>query len=248
MLYVTYMQSDASARVHAIALKTFAGIGFITVLVAGFWLAAYLLSGTSVLSRSLGTAAIYLGLPFSAPREGQTPLVVEPSAPKTALIEETAPPLPTTPSNVAPRTETKPVYEIAGTAPASYFGLPDLSVKIDAIGYLAATTSIDSFVASTTVPKGLLPAIRFTAVNQGTNVTGTWNISASLPTQGADVRQFSSQPPLSPGEGVSGYISFEQAAPGVDKMVSITVNSDSAFAETTRDNNSASSKLTILGS
>jgi hypothetical protein len=239
-----------SARAQTVALKTFAGIGFITVLGAGLWLAAYAITSSPALMRNLGAAAVYLST-LTSTKDEPTLLVIEPTEETPLVIEEAIPEKIVTPSNPAPKTpgeKTEQAYALGSTAPSTpVSGLPDLVVRISAIGYLTST-STDSFVASSTVPTHMRPAVRFTVTNQGTNTTGAWKFSASIPTQSAYIFQSPPQQPLASGDSIEYVLGFDQANTGSDKMISITANSDSAFTETTRDNNSASAKITILGS
>ncbi len=244
-----------SARTKEVAIKIFAVIGFIAVLGMGFWLSASL-TNFSYLAGNIGSATAYLGSIFTG-EDGEIVATITP----TELVEET--PIkenavattssPSVVTPVKPQVKPGPVYEFVGASTSSpqviLYGLPDLFVTIKAVGYLATSTSLESFVASSTVPFGKFPAVRFTITNQGTNVSGEWRLSASIPTQNAYIFSSPLQKSLTSGEETGEYILyFDQATAGTNKMISITANSDSAFAETTRDNNSASANITILGS
>jgi hypothetical protein len=238
-----------SARARDISLKTFAGIGFLTVLGAGLWVAAFTLSNFPALISRVGGAAVYLGSVFTPRTEGPTELVVEPTEETTPAEETEEETLPVSVPKVAGE-KTEQSYAIGDSVPPviqGTTGLPDLITNIGAIGFLSST-STDSFTASSTVPAGMRPAVRFAITNQGTAVAASWRFSASIPTQSAYVFQSAPQQPLGPGDSIEYVLGFDQATAGADKLISITANSDSAFAETTRDNNSASAKITILGS
>jgi hypothetical protein len=243
-----------SARTKEVAIKTFAIIGFVTVLGTSFWLAAYSITRLPSIAHTItSVATAYLG--WGTPSEDglvatSTPLIKEDPVEdfgKEVVASST------TNTVVKPPIKQDPIYTFVGastTTPNTVLtGLPDLSVTISGVGYLASSTILESFIASSTVPVGKLPAVRFTITNQGTNVTGAWRLSASIPAQSAYIFSSPPQTSLAPGESTGEYILyFDQATPGVNKMISITANSDSAFAETTRDNNSASTIITILGS
>ncbi|MCR4276010.1 MAG: hypothetical protein NUV90_01365, partial [Candidatus Parcubacteria bacterium] len=62
-------------------------------------------------------------------------------------------------------------------APIPLYGLSDLLVNVNAIGYLAIDGQFDSFVESATVPANKQAAVKFTVQNIGTNISGTWQIS-----------------------------------------------------------------------
>jgi subtilase family serine protease len=145
-------------------------------------------------------------------------------------------------------TRTSETIPLGGTVPTGTpYGLPDLTTSITAVGYLA-TTSADSFVASATVPAGSRPAVRFTIKNTGTNVTGSWRFSASIPTQTAYIFQSQPQQSLAPGDSIDYTLGFDQANRGSNQTISVTANFDNAVAESNKNNNSASAAVTILGS
>jgi len=123
--------------------------------------------------------------------------------------------------------------------------LPDLTVQITTIGYLA-TASTDSFVASSSVPAGARPAIRFSIKNIGTNWTGTWRFNASIPTRTAFLFQSPVQQSLAAGDSIEYILGFDRANVGTNQVVTITANFDNAAAESNTNNNTASAALTIL--
>ncbi len=155
-------------------------------------------------------------------------------------------PVPAIPKSVGEKTSG--AYPISGNPGTQLLsGLSDFIVSIKAVGYLA-TTSAESFVASSTVPSGSRPAVTFTIKNIGTNATGVWRFSASIPTQSAFIYQSQPQQSLNPGDSIDYTLGFDQAITGTDKMISITANFDRTVTELSTDNNSASAKITILGS
>lgn len=240
------------------AITGLAVVGFIVLIVAGIWLAVYSMRFAPAVVNGVGSAAVYLGSIFNPADEPTLSVVSNPTASTTisfgnaSSTATSTTPTTTTPtqtnSTVKPGTKTGGVYQISGaTTTASLSGLPDLVVTIDKIGYLA-TTSADSFVATSTVPAGSRPAVKFTIKNIGTNVMGAWRFSASIPTQSSYIYWSPFQQTLNPGESIEYTLGFDQAIAGSNKMVSVSVNFDHAVGESNFNNNNASTQLTILGS
>lgn len=242
------------------ALYALATVGFITLIGGSLWLAAYSTRFVPGVVGRIGTAAVYLGSVFTPAPEPS--LAVVPTATSTVISFGTeasstiststiaSKPVTQTPEKPAPKvtgTETSGTYPINGTStPSTPSGLPDFIVIIKAVGYLA-TTSADSFVASSTVPVGGRAAVSFSIKNVGTNVGGAWRFSASIPTQTAYIFESPSQQALNPGDSIDYTLGFDQANKGADQTISITANFDHAVPESNPDNNSASAKITVLG-
>lgn len=237
-----------------IMLYTLAGAGFIALIGASMWLAVYSTRFVPGVVTRLGSAAVYLGSVFTPSTEPGLSIVPTASttipfeaASSTVATSTTPKSVPTEPVPTTPGEKTTGTYPLNGTpTPATLFGYPDLTVTINAVGYLS-TSSAESFVASSTVPAGSRPAVNFTIKNIGTNTTGSWRFSASIPTQTAYVFQSPQQQPLAPGDRIDYTLGFDQANKGADQTISITANFDKAFTESNPDNNSASAKLTIIG-
>lgn len=249
------INTSRPALVHALAI-----VGFITLVGGSMWLAVYSTRFVPSIVSRIGTAAVYLGSVFTPENEPTLSVIETPILPFTeATSTQPVTIATTTPGKVTvtppvkqviPKTagpETSGSYLINGTTtPTSLSGLPDFIVVIKDVGYLA-TSSASSFVASTTVPAGGRPAVSFSIKNVGTNVSGAWRFSASIPTQSAYIFQSQLQQPLNPGDSIDYTLGFDQATRGTDKMISITANFDHLVAETNTENNSAATKITILG-
>lgn len=251
------IQNEASGR--KVVIETFAVIGFITIMATSLWLAIYSTRFVPTVVTRIGSAVVYLGSVFTPTPHPSlsvvstattTPFGEASSTLSTASTTLTTPATTvTTPSKNIPTvagTKTNTTYQIGSSTPAVPHGLPDFVVQINAVGYLA-TTSADSFVASSTVPNGSRPAVTFTIKNIGTGVSGPWRFSASIPTETAFIYQSQPQQPLSPGDSIDYTLGFDQANRGAGKLISITANFDHAVAESNPDNNSASAQITILG-
>ena len=249
--------NTATTSTRQTAIYGLAVVGFITLIALGVSLAVYSARYIPTLSSTvgrLGAAAVSLSQVFNL---GTEPVLsVVPTA-STTIFFDSATTIPTTtptlkkPVSSIPTTageQTSGTYPISGTTETpSLSGLPDLVVNITAVGYFTST-STDSFIASSTVPSGNRPAVTFTIKNIGTNATGGWRFSASIPTQAAYIYQSQPQQSLNPGDSIEYTLGFDQANSGTDKMISITANFDRAIAESNIDNNSAATKITILGS
>lgn len=253
------------------AIGGLAFVGFVALIGASIWLAISASRFVPEVVNRLGGAAVYIGSIFTPVKDSFLSVVSDPtvipfeeasSTPLTAdsganslregssTITRTIP-TPTTSKKITSpiRIRTTSTNEISGattTASASnLFGLPDFIVKINAIGYLA-TTSAESFVASSTVPAGSRPAVKFTIKNIGTNVSDSWRFNASIPTQNAYVYQSYLQQPLAPGDSIDYTLGFDQAKHGPDQIISITANFDHVISESNMNNNSTSTKITVL--
>jgi hypothetical protein len=242
------------------ALYVLALFGFIALVGAGMWLAIYSTRFVPTVVNGLGAAAVYLGSVFKpsnaaltvvpSPTASSTPVTTEASSTPIATAggDNTSTTGGTSTVKPAPGKETTSTVQIGGsTGTPVLSGLPDLAVTITAVGYLTST-SPDSFVATTTVPVGGRPAVKFTIKNIGTNVTGAWRFSASIPTQTAFIYQSQLQQALGPGDSIDYTLGFDQANKGVNQTVSVTANFDKAVTESNSNNDSASATLTILGS
>lgn len=240
-------------------------VGFIALVVAGMWLAFYSTRFIPGVADRIGVAAVYLTSVFAQESAPALSVVPSPTAPTIISFDQGGSAASTTPvrenSSPLPRTSTprKPTQPTAGAKTNSTFdlssagatralsGLPDLVVTVNAIGYFAGA-STDSFVASSTVPVGNRPAITFTIKNIGTNASGSWRFSASIPTQSFFLYQSQPQQSLAPGDSIDYTLGFDQSNKGTGQMISITANFDRTVGESNTNNNSASATVTVLGS
>ena len=227
-------------------------VGFVALVAAGMWLAVYATRFVPAVVNGAGEAAVYLGSLFTLAPEPTLSVISTPVASTTIPFgNATSTPATSTPQKTVKSVagpETSGAYQIDGaTSTPTLFGLPDLIVEITAVGYLGGA-SASSFIASSTVPAGARPAISFTIKNIGTNAIGPWRFSASIPTSTAYIYQSQLQQSLNPGDRIDYTLGFDQAISGTDKMISITANFDRAVGESNMNNNSDSTKVTIIGS
>ncbi|MCX6788185.1 MAG: hypothetical protein NT108_03430 [Candidatus Kaiserbacteria bacterium] len=256
MTYLMSFFSDIKTRPTVI--NSLAIVGFITLITLGISLAVYSSRYVPNAIGSLGAAAVSLSQIFTS---AEPTLTVVPTDSTTLLpfgdmssttdMQSASAPADTTPKNPAARTageKTSTTYQIGGATGATpTSGLPDLTVSINAVGYLT-TASADSFIASSTVPAGSRPAVNFTIKNIGAGITGAWRFSASIPTQSAYIYQSQSQQSLGAGDSIEYTLGFDQSNKGTDQMISITANFDHTVGESNTNNNSAATKITVLGS
>lgn len=249
----TFLTSAPDRKTETI-VTYLAAVGFLALIAVGMWLAVYATRFVPTIVNSAGEAAVYIGSIFT-PKSTELS-VISSTTPTTIFFGDASStqPASVTPTVFQPKpvesiagTETSNTYQISGvTTSAPLSGLPDLVTNIIAIGYLTSQ-STDSFVVSSTVPSGSRPAVRFVVKNVGTNVTGQWRFSASIPTPVNQIYQSPMQQSLNPGDYIEYILGFDQAISGNDKMISVSANFDRAFTELTTDNNSDSTKITILG-
>lgn len=240
--------SENNSHTRQSAINGLAIIGFIALIATGLWLAVYSTRFVPAVVNRAGSAAVYLGSLFTRAPEPILSVVPTPTASSTISFGQASSTTPVKPVVTVPGIKTNTSYQINGaTSTSVFFGLPDLVTYIDDVGYLS-TASADSFIASSTVPAGGRPAFKFTIQNIGTNVTGAWRFSASIPTQTAYIYQSQPQQSLNPGDSIEYVLGFDQAKTSANQTISVTANFDHAVGESNTNNNSASAKVTILGS
>ena len=262
-MYYEYMNEQSNRPLMTRALAV---VGFVAVIGASMWFAVYSTRYVPDIVTRLGSAAVYLGSVFT-PAPSLSVVPTQTASSTLPFTEASSTPIsaaPVAPKKVAPAAgqKTSGAFPIGGTvASTTLTGLPDLTVTINAVGYFTST-STDSFVASSTVPVGRPAAVNFTIKNIGTNATDAWCFSVTIPTQTAYLYQ--SQPQrlsdnklFNPGDSIDYTLGFDQANKGIDQLISITANTSNAsnpatcahsVVESNTNNDSASAKVTILGS
>ena len=248
------MQSGTSrTEARQAVINGLAVIGFAALLFAGMALAVYTARYVPVALSNLASAAVYFSsifipagsvptlevvdteIPFEEPPLTETPTVTIPTTP-------VAPATPVIPNG---GTKTDTTYQI-GTSPAPLSGLSDLVMTITAVGYLAST-STDSFVATTTIPAHSRVAVKFMVENKGTNKTGDWRFSLVIPTESSYLFESPVQQSLNPNDRIEYVLGFDQAKRGVDQPITASVDFDKKVNESNEDNNGANAKVTVLG-
>lgn len=233
------------------AIRGLAVVGFISLLGLGIWGAIYSARFVPTAVGNLGSAAVYLGSLFSPAPTPSLDVVGTASSTYISFGTPATTTASTTPAT-PPKTPAAPVVKTPGTpiiveVPAPVvapYGLSDLAITITKTGYLN-TSSTDSFVASDTVPSGKRAAVQFTVKNIGTNYTGTWRFSASIPTKPSTTYKSDSQQSLAPGDSIDYTLGFDRAIKGTDQKVTVTIDPDHKLDEASIKNNVASATLTI---
>lgn len=238
------------------AVSGLAVVGFIALIVLGVALGVYSARFVPGVVNRIGSAAVYLGSVFTPASNPGLSVVTASTTPtasttisfgtasSTTATTTTTTQTATTRTPPAHTTTTHPVTVTTIPTTVAPHGLPDLALNISAIGYLD-NSSPDSFTGSGSVPAGKIPAVKFTIRNIGTNWSGTWRFSASIPTRRAFVYQSDPQQSLAPGDSIDYTLGFDQALTGSNQMVTITVNFDNSAQDSNANNNVASAPLTI---
>lgn len=231
------------------AVTALAAVGLVSLIGMGVWGGVYSSRYVPEVVNRLGAAAVYLGSSLSPAPTG-TPSEVATSTEETVISFGTPEPIMATTTEPRAATSTPaPVQKkvaLPPTPPALH-GSADLTVSLVAIGYLR-TDATDSFVASTSVPSGAHPAIRFTIKNAGTNASGTWSFDATIPTRTAFTYHADPQISLLPGESMIYTLGFDRAAAGTAERITITLDPAGDITETSETNNTLVATLNTLGS
>ncbi len=240
------MEPQPTPSYRTAATNGLAVVGFIALISVGVWSAVY---STRLVPGSVSSAAVYLGSLFN-PAQSETPQIAAvPNATSTIISFGTAiatttatstKPVASPTPKQNPATITVPIT----VAPQTPHGLSDLIVQASVVGYLT-TNSTDSFVASTTVPSGARPAVKFTVKNIGTNYSGTWSFTASIPTRSSYTYNSDVQRSLGPDDRIEYVLGFDQAVSGSQQPLVITINNGRTALETNYSNNRVEFKLNV---
>ncbi len=239
--------SNRTAAINGLAV-----VGFVALVAGGMWLAVYSAQFVPAAVSRLGAAAVALTQIFNPAPSGGLSVIPTASttlpfgnATSTATSTGTTPSTGTTKPTPTAGTQTSTTEPIGGTNSATLFGLSDLEVTISTVGYLASSDP-NSFVAGTKVPSGARPAVKFTIRNVGTNASGAWKFSASIPTKRSFVYKSASQQNLNPGESIDYTLGFDDAQRGTNQEITLTADYEDKISESNEKNNSAVAAVTIL--
>jgi hypothetical protein len=251
-------------------IRALAVIGFIALVGITMWLAVYSTRYVPGIVGRIGSAAVYLSSGVIPSPTPSLSVVPTPTASTTIPFSEASSTIPTSTAtsttvttSVTTTSPAKAVPPILGPTSSAYpptrgtpttgatsvvtqppYGLSDLTVTVDAVGYLMTGNDTSSFTIGSPVPTGKLPAVMVTVANIGTNWTGTWNMSVSFP---GTSNNFESLDSIAPYGGSNSYIlSADRVTAGTNQPVIVTVDPDNTVAEQNENNNTASVSLTIL--
>jgi len=239
------------------AVTGLAAVGFVALVVAGMWLAVYSARFVPTVVNGTGSAAVYLGS-LLIPNKPSLSVVPTPTASTTISFGEASSTVSSTSTNLQKKTSTPsskqnwtpgaPIVISNGTnnpSVSNYYGLPDLAVTIESVGYMSG----DTIIATTTIPNSTQKiGVKFLVTNVGTNISGQWTMNISIPSGGNPVSQTFTQESLSPGQPSEYVVHFTNIYPGANHLITIAIDPDHKIKESATDNNTASSYVTILGS
>lgn len=254
-------ESTNSFPNRQVVVNALAVAGFIALIGGSMWLAVYSTRYVPNVVGRLGAAAVYLGSVFTPAPEPTLSVIPTASTTipfgeeasstiATSISSTEATPLPQAAvKSIVPTAgkQTNSTIQIGGAtttpkAQVALSGLPDFVATINSVGYLA-TTSTDSFIATTTIT-GYRPAVKFTIKNIGTNMSGPWRWTASIPTTVSYLYESTLQQTLAPGDSIDYILGFDQANHGT-QTISVTANFDKTVKESNQENNTASAIVTI---
>lgn len=259
------MELNTNNPLRQASVNGLAIVGFLALVFAGMTLAIYAARFVPTAVSQVASASVYLSSFFNGTTNNQLEVVSDgttktnpsgttlPIAPSTttSTIETPAATTPAGGTAVTPTagTKTNSAYVISGSQNTQYTGaltgLSDLTVKIIGVGYLETSGVTESFVASTNVPTGKQGAVRFSVTNIGTNLSGSWNFDASLPTVPDYTFSSPNQLSLNPGEHIEFTLGYDKGRTGTNREASITVDPNKTIVESNENNNNASATIEI---
>ncbi len=238
-----------NAQPHRTAVTFLAAVGFVALVAAGIWLAVYSTRFVPAVVNRAGSAVVYLGsVLIPSPKSGLS-IVPTPTASTTISFGETDVTLSSTSSPQARATATTtairshwiPSSPVAVTT-NDYYGLPDLAVAIEEVGYVS-TDNADTIISAATIPANAQIAVKFRVTNIGTNVSGPWAMNISF--GGTSANQTFSENQLVPSQPSEYIVRFSNISSGTD-AITITIDPNHQLTETSTANNVASTTITVL--
>lgn len=251
----TVSDSNENGAARA-AVNGLAVVGFIALLILGIAGVIYSTRFLPSAFSGIGSAAVSLSSVFTSSHPSNLQVVPPPTTvpfgggASTTMATTSASAATTTKSTPPPRVR-PPAGGTAGVVtsvpvpvqPALY-GKPDLAIVQAVPGYLT-TADTASFVPSPTVPSTYRPAIRFVVQNIGTNVSGTWDFSATLPTSPAFTYNSAQQISFMPGDRIDYVLSFDRPLPGTGNKITITLDPSNLVSESNKSNNTSTMTIDI---
>ncbi|MCK4918644.1 MAG: sortase [Candidatus Pacebacteria bacterium] len=127
--------------------------------------------------------------------------------------------------------------------PVIDYGLVDLEVTIDSVGYLNSNKDL---VATSTLSLGDIGAVKFTVTNIGTHSSDGWTFNAVLPTSPAHIFHSQGQKTLAPGEKIEFTMGFDKLRVGDQMPVVINIDPSGGMKESNKVNNIAKVFIDII--
>jgi hypothetical protein len=239
------------------AVNGLAIVGFIVLVIVGMALAVYAARFVPATISRIGSAAVYLSSQvFSSDEDADLEVVTEPetvpfgddaavatSTATTTPLTPTFPgtPVATTPVAGTPTTVTVPVQVPAA---ANYSGLPDLAVENVQTGYLR-TDEPSSFRAASEVPDGEKGAVKFTVINRGTNVAGSFDFDFRINTSPSISKNYDVTRKLRPQERIEYTLWFDRVRGNDNRTITIDVDPKDRLDESNERNNEETVSIDI---
>ena len=240
-------------------------IGFLALVILGLWLAVWAARSLSGGAFSLGAAADYVGSMFTPKGNpsltvvstSSAPLPFGSSTPTSTVTATTTPHATTTPAKKTSSGTYAPVqyrtvettYPTPGATPIAapaqpLSGFPDIQLTVTAVGYFDAS---GAFIASSTISHSATLGAEILVANTGTNVTGPWDITVTVPTvTNATFSTTQTMASLNPHD--KNYIDVRlttgQARIGTDTITAVA-DPNNKITETSETNNSSSATITV---
>lgn len=218
-------------RIYSAALRGFAVIGLITVLIGVSWGFVRVAQGIPALSGFASAIVSITSQFFPAEEDGSQNATTTPDGDDGTQNGGTT----ATPSEPQQGTRTEDVRQLTGSSGS---GPADLAVNIDEVGIIDPET--EEFVATSTYTTSDRIAVRFSVQNVGgERYDRQWNFRAVLPVQPqvtSNMYDSSAQRPLGPGDRVEYTLGFDRADREERDFV-ININPENRLRDANDDNN-----------
>ncbi len=145
-----------------------------------------------------------------------------------------------TPTPAAPKTTTPKKPTTAAPAATSN-GKPDFVIRPIAAGVVDPMTGV--FVQKNIFGSYELVSYKFDVANRGTAKSGSWTLTAELPTRSGQVYNAPTQQPLGVGDHTEFTLNFTQPISG---SIRITVDPTNSVSELSEGNNSLSEYVSVV--
>ena len=261
----THTETHTETKTRGPAMNALAAVGFIALILLGMGLAIYAARFMPVALSNLGEAAVSLSHIFT-PGEGSNVEVVNDSnypnnaggavmlpigtsTETTTQNPATVPATPAAPTYYAPQPTyyaPQPTYT-AVQVPAStnYYGDPDLTIDIVAVGYLRSSNDFNSFVETDRILSNKDGIVKFRVSNRGTDESSRFEIAIKVKTSGGTDTDSVRAPSMRPGTSVVSYGTFDANRSSGNVDITVTVDSGKDVRESNERNNDDSTDVDI---
>ncbi|HEX5774795.1 MAG TPA: CARDB domain-containing protein [Candidatus Paceibacterota bacterium] len=262
----TYEKTVHETKTRGAAVNALAVVGFIALILLGMGLAIYAARFMPAALSGIGEAAVSLSDIFSPDRPNDIEVVGDgyennggnvvtlPIGTSTPSGDADPATTPSTPSYTPPATggpyyvQPAPTYGVitipTGGSTANYYGDPDLTVEILAVGYLRDKGDLDSFVEDDRIPRNKDGAVKFRLANRGTNESGRFELEIKVKTAGGTDTDTVTAPSMRPGTSVISFGVFDSNRSG-DVDITLEVDPDDDVDESNERNNDDSDEVTV---